>query len=593
MILPALQGLSEGFSKTFGQISEDKRKNKSENDRLVAESLKQRADNDATLTPDEHDNLYRQYYKTLHPELKSSELEQLIGTHQYIRGQMAQNIPQPPAQGGNTPTGMNDIPSGPSGLPSMPQAPITMGQGRFNEAQPRTLQSEQAKFGAQRQAEMQGREDLATFNEKKIQEIQGRTDINDDQKEQLLQSYGVKPIRKGGTGAATTLPGTTGGSQLRSALKAQGLADDDPRVSALNDSSSYKVIMAPDKKSIIHEIETERQTRGGPAALGSSWKKMFPVDMAGNPTSDDAMYVSVRSVNGGAPVGIYPETKLGSEESKNVIKIVPTKDGGYQALPVNETSIRNPTAGGQPISQGGASVAPPIPTAPGERPTPGQPKPRMTTPSGASVGAGREIPGAGKAFTPEQKQKNEQIAEQLNNTIGTIKDLQRPEELAVLGNLMSTGKIRLQVDPQQGFWTSVLNQNVPLTEQEKNVAANWQLLSEGVLQMRIPMGGAGFRGPEGFGAIESNRGVLGQNPDIIRKVLKGTLREFRAQRDPLVKNAGTYGYDVKPEMEHGSAVADTNSDVIKVQIPGQAPGYIHSSQKDAFFQKYKDAKVIP
>ena len=92
-----------------------------------------------------------------------------------------------------------------------------------------------------------------------------------------------------------------------------------------------------------------------------------------------------------------------------------------------------------------------------------------------------------------------------------------------------------------------------MTEAEKNVAANWQLLTESVLQMRIPMGGAGFRGPEGFGAIESNKGILTQNPDIINRVLSGTLREFKAQRDPMVSNAKKYGYNVQPEMEHGPA----------------------------------------
>lgn len=609
-ILPALAGLSEGFSKTFGTIQDENRKNQFENNRLIAESLKKRADEDPTLTPDEHDNLYRQYYKTLHPELKPKDIETLIGTHSYIRSQIAQNLPAMPQAPQNQPTGMNDIPdAGASqGLGAMPQPPMTMGQAKFNEANPRTLLAEQQKFNAQRTAERTSREDLANFNEGKIQEIQKRTDITDDQKDQLLQPYGVKAIRKGGTGAATFVKGTISSEGLKFRLNQEGKTDE---ANAVPPGKFWSVAMDPSKTHTVSYTPTVGNTFRGEDATGTKFISKFPTDWNGQPTEPNTLYYPILNRAGGEPIGIMPHSLIDTESVHKGFDKVAMKDGGEALVPVTTTTETKKTPAG--VAPGAASVAPPIPSmGEAQKPTPGMPgQPTSTgktaTPSsalpqnpethqaltGRTYGAPIVIPGAGKSLTPEQKQKNEQIAEQLNNTIGTIKDLQTPEELAVLGNLMSTGKIRLQIDPKQGFWTSVLNEQVPLTEQEKNVAANWQLLAEGVLQMRIPMGGAGFRGPEGFGAIESNRGILGQNPDIIRKVLRGTLREFRAQRDPLAKNASTYGYEVKPEMEHGSAVTDTNSDLIKVQIPGQPPGYIHASQEKAFFDKYKNAKKVP
>ena len=245
------------------------------------------------------------------------------------------------------------------------------------------------------------------------------------------------------------------------------------------------------------------------------------------------MYVPIRSVNGGNIISVYPVSELGSQHAALNYKTVQMKDGTTSLVPVTETSSTVKTANGKPVQNGQpgqpapqgaipttAQVAGPIPPgptpnagppaaappsgAPGTsqaasqvpQTSPGRPIPRSATPSTplptrGGVGAPIAIAGAGKALTPEQKQKNEQVAEMLNNSIGGIKDLQEPDSQKVLANLISSGKISMQIDPQQGFWRSIINKNMSLTPREAQVASDWQLLTEGVLQMRIPMGGAG------------------------------------------------------------------------------------------------------
>ncbi len=243
-------------------------------------------------------------------------------------------------------------------------------------------------------------------------------------------------------------------------------------------------------------------------------------------------------------------------------RVVQQPDGSTQLVPVttqNQNTRQVVLPPGQ-APQAGAPVAAPtaMPAPPGTLPPvnmPAQAAPGATarpaatpaTPRASVRGPGVTV--GGRSLSPEQMVQNEQKAEMLNNSIGIIKDLQSADSQKVLANLISTGKIEMQIDPNQGFWRAIPNKAMTLTPNEARVARDWQLLTEGVLQMRIPMGGAGFRGKEGFGAIESNKGILGQNPDIIRGVLDGTLREFRAQRNPLADGAKKYGYKVNPEAE--------------------------------------------
>jgi hypothetical protein len=68
-------------------------------------------------------------------------------------------------------------------------------------------------------------------------------------------------------------------------------------------------------------------------------------------------------------------------------------------------------------------------------------------------------------------------------------------------------------------------------------------------------------------------------PDIMRQLVDGAHQNMQGAKDAL-------------NIAMGDTSAPTGGDdMISVQIPGQAPGKIHRSQKDAFLKKYPNAKV--
>jgi len=556
MILPALQGLSEGFSKTFGDIQTQKRKNDYESSKLIAESLKQRADSDPTLTPDEHDNLYRQYYKTLHPELKPKDLETLIGTHQYIRGQLAQNIPPMPQAPQNQPTGMNDIPDSSGGLPPMPQAPMTMGQGRYQEAHDRTLQGEQEKANAVRQAEKQSREDLAQFNEQQIQRIQGRTDITDDQKDQLLQPYGVKALRKGGTGAATFVKGTIDSEGLQYRLRQEGKTQE---ADAIPPGKFWSVAMDPSKTHTVSYTPTIANTYQGKEATGANFISQFPKDYFGEAVDPHGLYYPVLNRAGGSVIGILPHALLDTETTANNFLVVPMKDGGSAVVPKTTTTTTHKT----PVGPAGASVAPPMPTPPGEspapqtdangKPVPGQPLPKpqgkTATPStdlpkppgsggvkgknGSSIGAASEIAGAGKSFTPDQELNWRAFYTNSRTTENRIQQLINDKD--VFNSLPSAAKVEFATSPDKK--EQILSRWTNMTPAQIRVAKNIISLREDINTIRRLYQATGFRGPDAFNAMTALGGsnVL-VHPEVMTGVLAQTQESLKNQAG-LIANA--------------------------------------------------------
>lgn len=577
-----LGGLATGARDEYSKIDEANRASKRAKDKSIADAILKDLQTNEQLTPDEQENHFRTFLD-LNGVKDKKVVEGLINHSQYHRNKMAEferqqgYNKQQPQLGGDQQTAPETTVAGADGapdvtLPAMPMAPTaglpqlppppsgfqpkTTGQLKFEESEPRVRQAENDKQAAIRQealdAKLQGFEGSMAF----IKKYEGTPEEG-----MARQLAGAAP--KGVGAKSRALAGTMSGAAVIKELDAQGKDS-----SGINPTSSYRASVDADGKVLPDSIhETEQPTRAGTASLGSYWIKMFPTDASGSPVVENSMYVPIRTLNGGRIINVIPVTELGSQRIAQNYKTVTMLDGSPSLVPVTEVSATVKTAGGQPIQNGpgvtpaNAQVAGPVPSSPGTpntrpasvaRPTPGQPIPRSATPStplpSRGVGATIAIPGAGRPLTAVQKQHNEQVAEMLNNSIGGIKDLLEPDSQKVLASMFSAGKIQMQVDPQQGFWRSIINKNMSLTPQETQVAADWQLLSEGVLQMRLPMGGAGFRGPEGFGAIESNRGILSQHPEIITRVLNGTLREFRAQRDPLVKDAPKYGYDVKPEL---------------------------------------------
>jgi len=165
-------------------------------------------------------------------------------------------------------------------------------------------------------------------------------------------------------------------------------------------------------------------------------------------------------------------------------------------------------------------------------------------------------------MTPEQKVKAEQQADLYNTSIGTIKSLK--SELPVLASLISTGKILLQVDPEQGLWHAIVNKTMPMSPAEIKAAAHWQQLADQILELRIPLGAAAGRNAQMMAIIESNKGILTQKPEIIARMLDNAQAEFQNLRNPLANAGKKYGFNVEPELEKARDEAGATAGKIKV-----------------------------
>ena len=585
MFLPFLSGLAQGAADTYEKNADEDRKQKAANNKLVADSIFKRLETDDTLKPSEQTSMLQQGLKMRGVDNKT--IDTIVQHSDYFRNKIAQQNqgaattsaqgamanPAPLTDQTPTPQGIGDVPTqgrstqqnaslappipqfqeqtaGQINLPQQIQKASALAEATAKTATDEKLRLQQAQDDYQSQKADQFEKDYAAGK------------ISLDQLNRRYEIIGLPAPPRTGTGTATYLPAPMNGKDLKDRMTAEGKPQGD--IDAIDPTGLYRVSLDPTKTKIQGTFKMVPNTYQGKAATGSNFVNQFPKDALGNDTDPNMIYYPVLSRTGGAPTGIMPETLINTESVKNNFKTVTQPDGSTVLVPVIETTQTSKTPAGSttpasPLPTAPASLtgeAPPVTPTPSVAPPGTQPKPKRGAPTPATPlpTAGVTGPGTvvgGRPMTPELKQKNEQQAEQLNNTIGVIKDLK--SQLPTLANMLSTGKIALQIDPQQGFFKGIINRSMPMTEAEKNVAANWQLLTESVLQMRIPMGGAGFRGPEGFGAIESNKGILTQNPDIINRVLSGTLREFKAQRDPMVSNAKKYGYNVQPEMEHGPA----------------------------------------
>ncbi len=605
--LSILSGFTEGAGKTIAQQNKESRDAQEKNDEAVSTALLERLKS-PDITPDEGNALLDEWGKKR--KVKKEDLAGIKQGYGFLRqkhddemAQLAQSKPKTPSPS-PVPT-LGDIPA-PGGAPSPETTPVTPNlpadqslpvvpgaqmtvSANAGEApslgevpapptpQSRNMGEIQAYRGAPLRA-MATAEDLnkqtgldeakeqATRrmkNDESTDTVARVTKAEKDFKNGLIskQVYdgillkeGFTP--KGSTGASTWVPGVHTADEVKTMLTKKGA---DPEEINKVQPGYYTIAVDPSKTNIVNYIATKPNTYQGQESIGARWKTQFPKDMNGEPTDDHTLYYPVLTRAGGAPQGILPKDLINTTSVRKSWKTVQMQDGGEALVPVTETdeSIKSPAGitpnTPVPSATPGSAVMPPgraTPTA-----APGSPGPLGSIPSmpvnkpaTRTAGSPITIPGAGRPLTPEQKQKNEQIGEQLNNSIGAIKDLMDPASQKILADTISSGKIQLQIDPHQGMWMSVINKNIPLSAEEARVAADWQLLTEGVLQMRIPMGGAGFRGPEGFGAIQSNKGIISQHPEIIQRVLNGTRREFRAQRNPLADNAKKYGYNMNPEM---------------------------------------------
>lgn len=92
----------------------------------------------------------------------------------------------------------------------------------------------------------------------------------------------------------------------------------------------------------------------------------------------------------------------------------------------------------------------------------------------------------------------------------------------------------------------------------------------------------GYKGSQVMSEFEKEIGGIPKNPEAIKAAIDGIGRTMTTISAAGHPHGGSQG---------GAPQGGGNSDLINVQIPGQPPGQIHASQKDAFLKKYPNAKV--
>ena len=124
------------------------------------------------------------------------------------------------------------------------------------------------------------------------------------------------------------------------------------------------------------------------------------------------------------------------------------------------------------------------------------------------------------------------------------------KNLGILNNLITAKAIEFTADPQSGFIRGLISRALPMDSQEEQVAGDLTSLLEDVNVLRIPLGAAGFRGPEGWAALQGMHGNLTGRPDITARVLANTMTALKAQERPLRarfgRAAGVSGGPIQP-----------------------------------------------
>lgn len=410
--LPFLSGLASGVSDSYGKISEEKRQLKASQNKLVADSLKERLSKDDTLTPEEQTHLLDQYLD-LHGVDKKAK-QQIIDASGYFRNALTehqrktttddaraamQRGPAALTDVGDQPApeSIGDVPvfrtQGTSFAPEIPQfQPKTSGQLNFEEKQPRVEAAEHAKQNAIREEARQASAGLI------------------DDKIEILKKYKGTPYESEVRRMVGAAPPNTGAFKTQSAVRGHAVADyykmkgmEPPQ--GLNPNGLYNLMLTPDQMPAGFVGQEEDAVASSPAQ-GASFVGMFDQDLAGNPLNPAASYVPLHAKKGGDLLGLVPAAQYGTSNTQINWKIITQADGTQVARPFTETSVTEKTANGQAVQN-----------TPGVAPTAGIPSMPVGAPGGqtptatgvSAVTAGGPQAGFGNATpaTPLPKKPTE------------------------------------------------------------------------------------------------------------------------------------------------------------------------------------------
>jgi hypothetical protein len=189
----------------------------------------------------------------------------------------------------------------------------------------------------------------------------------------------------------------------------------------------------------------------------------------------------------------------------------------------------------------------------GGRRSPALPLVPVQTPDGPKLVTRGDASGQQPAIprTPAEIDKSRQSLGQIDTTIPRIQNIYNNAD--VVAKLLDAGKITLAIGGD-GSLTAAIGRGVKLTPKEAKFAADFQSMAEDINLLRGPLGATGFRGKEGFEALQAQRGRLFQNPDVFKGVLKNTIDSFTSLRDSTAQGLKAQGVPV-PEAPVNPATA--------------------------------------
>lgn len=199
------------------------------------------------------------------------------------------------------------------------------------------------------------------------------------------------------------------------------------------------------------------------------------------------------------------------------------------------------------------------PRAPGPLPpTPGESRPPAVPSQGQPVSpAAQAQPRYVDRMTPGQKITFNQKLSAFDKTLELANNISK--NLNLVNSLIDAGKITLQVDPHQGIIKSIINRGMKLTKEESDFAGDVQSMMEHINTLRGPLGATGFRGPEAWGALQSQRGNLLANPQVTQRVLANTIKALQGQRDAIANGLVPGGGGLPPTPESGQQRIEQHS----------------------------------
>jgi hypothetical protein len=603
-----LSGIASGAGEVYGTVAEEKRQQKIAQDKILAEGYAKQAD-DPNAT--DEDALAAHKLSLQYSGVNKKDIEQIAALSMHHRrlqksqqdqmnnpggaegpsgvGAPAQTVTPPavhvPGQDPNHPDQgpSTQLPAteGTPGLPPMPtyQAPTNAdytGQQAARNAQvmaPVKIGITQAGI----EAKMEG------LSAEKKREIQDKLSLLENPTEAQVNNLvaGIK------TPAMVSAKGSKPISGAQISQNEPGATDVHGGSIPNDPSAMYSQLLNRDGTPAGY-------VRFSPPSTGKEWIRV-PVNESATGWAHETF--DQYGNHAGYRMNVMPPASLLPQLKTDIINhIVEQSDGSRVAVPLPNTTTRGPAlpaptsvAPGQASSpaQGGgitdrviqatAGPSAPLPVAPDtpqpQDQTPGMPAKPPAMPVGAAkAGPTAALPSAGRvvggrSLTPEQSIKQSQALPMVNLAISKLKFLEANAD--IFGNAISSGKIALQTDPHQGFIKAVLNKGMTLSPLEADIAATFTKASEEIFLTKNVMGAGSMpRSGEAMDVIEAQKGLVGQSPEVIKRLLHQTLQEFQATHGALATASKKYGFGTPEDRIETPMASAYNSSVTKIPDGG-------------------------